>query len=106
MAIRCDKVLREAGITAQLNIEADVTANFHDGETIRRPHLSQDAMHVVLNRLLGEVKLACHFFIGQTLLDQPNQLLLPAAKPQAGLKVQTGNGGLVLGHPLKQSSGE
>src|SRR5580704_10313724 len=81
--------------------KALVAANFNNGEPVRRSHLTQHAMHVVLHGLFGEVQPAGHFLIGEPLLDQAHQFLLAPAEAKRGLEMQAGNGGLMTRYPLK-----
>ena len=89
-----------------LNAEADPTANVYDGKAIWSAHLPQDVVYVVFHGLFGKAELVRHFFIGESALDQPNELLLSAAKPETGFEVQTGESRLMLAYPLEQRAGE
>jgi hypothetical protein len=63
-------------------------------------------VYVVFHGLLGKIELVRHLFIRESALDQPDELLLSAAKPEAGLKIQTRESRLMLAYPLEQRAGE
>ena len=90
----------------QLNAEADATAKVYDGKPIWSAQFPQDVVHVVFHGLFGKAELVRHFFICESALDQPDELLLPAAKPEAGFEIQTGESRLMLAYPLEQRAGE
>lgn len=70
---------------------------FHRCETVRRSHLVQHPVNVVLHGLFGKIQLARNLFVGKPTANHLYQLLLPARQAQIVLEVKIGSLGSLGG---------